>query len=230
MKASVSSSSGIKFTAAGSAGTGKNPFLAGKGKGGSERAKVVENKFGKSIKDERTSPSAERCKSVDRGKGKGKDGVEKDGEWTLEGHTRVMGLLDEKAIGEAEATQGLTQQMEGILEKEELDKELEKQAAADKKKHAEAVGTEAGGDTADGIDGINLQFNKEKEKRRDLEDKVDELKDELGWQRESIAKATHTVSKLVGASLQMAERSDGVTIFIIRKKGQQTSTWFLRRL
>ena len=69
-------------------------------------------------------------------------------------------------------------------------------------------------------------MSSERQKRRDLEDIVDDLKAELGWQRESIAKSTHAISKLASAGLQQAERSDSIAIFVIKKKGQQARGFF----
>ena len=61
-------------------------------------------------------------------------------------------------------------------------------------------------------------MNKEKQKRRDIEDSVDEIRKEQGDQREDIGRATHVIGKLAAASIQQAEKTDGVTIFVIKKK------------
>ena len=183
----------VKFTASTSSASGQNSILAGSiGKGGNQSLNKVNSKFAKA-KEERKSPSAERA------------GTE-DGRMSKEDRHK---LLTEKELADDEEGT-LTQGMEYVLEKDEL----AEQAEADRKRHEAAVGNESGGSWQNDL-------NTEKEKRRDIEDTVDELKKELGWQRESLARNCHTIGKVANAGLQQAERADTVTIFIIKKEGEK---------
>ena len=142
---------------------------------------------------------------------------------TERGEKQSGGLLNQEEIDKADSTQGLsqiplTQTMEGVLEKDELDKQVE----LDRKKHERALG----GDSDDGkniadLESINKTLQREKGIRRDIEDALDEVRKEQGEQREDLSRATHTISKLAAASLQQAEKSDGVIIFVIRRKRKQ---------
>ena len=202
----------VKFTASASNTTGQNPFLAGKGQ--VENAKMVKNaKFGKAAKEEKRSPSSHRGKGV------------------VAEETTTSKLCDTEAIEAATPTQG-----------SELD--LEAKAEADKKRHKSAIdgndndGTEADEKMAEVIkqqqkqegEGENTDFTvlleKERQKRRDVEDSMDELKSELGWQREALARATHSLSKVINSSLQTAERTDQVTIYIAKKKQEKARAFF----
>ena len=127
-------------------------------------------------------------------------------------------LCDEDAIEAATPTQGLTQSLTQAMEVQ-----LEDQAALDKQKHEEAVfGSD--GNAVDG--GWKEGLEKEKSKRRDVEDSVDMLRKEQTEQRDDICKTMHVVGKLAAASLQNAEKSDGITIFVIKKKQQNTRSYF----
>ena len=141
-----------KFVASSCSATGQSPILAGKGGNKSTASNKVHTKFGKA-KEERQSPSAERA-GTDEGK------LSKDDRHKL--------LTEKERADEEEGT--LTQGMEYVLEKDELAEE----ADADRKRHEAAVGNEPFGSWQN-------QLNTEKEKRRDIEDTVDELKKELGW-------------------------------------------------
>jgi len=143
-------------------------------------------------------------------------------------------LCDEEAVNAASPTPGLTPDST-----QSLTQAMEIQLEQDRQKHAETVGTGAG-DTGDRIKvddaetkiteddefNFNLLLEKEKEKRREIEDDVDTIRKEQSGQRDDIVKTMHVVSKLASASLQDAERKDGVTIFIIKKKLQGTKAYF----
>ena len=64
-------------------------------------------------------------------------------------------------------------------------------------------------------------LEKERQKRRDVEDNLDELKSELGWQRETLAKTSFALGKVIQSSLQSAERADAVTVYIVKKKQEK---------
>jgi hypothetical protein len=66
----------------------------------------------------------------------------------------------------------------------------------------------------------------EEEKRRDLADSLEDLKREVGYQREAAARASHTLGKVVNAGLQQAERNDQVTVFVIKKKNKKEPRHF----
>jgi len=127
-------------------------------------------------------------------------------------------LCDEDAIEAATPTQGLTQSLTQAMEVQ-----LEDQAALDKQKHEKAV---FGSDGNAVDDSWKEALEKEKSKRHDVEDSVDMLRKEQTEQRDDICKTMHVVGKLAAASLQNAEKSDGITIFVIKKKQQNTRSYF----
>ena len=224
----------IRMLASNSEETGQNPILAKSKSSGKITASVASSGSVKAAeipvpgikkgqfekaKRETKSPSAERTES---------------------GGSK---LCEQDAIDAAEPTQGLsqiglTQTMEGIVEKEELQAEIAKQAALDKKRHEETIEGGANGGAkldADGgayhdhaaeLDAINNTLKKEKQIRREIEDSLDEIRKEQGGQREDLGRATHVIGKLAAASLQQAEKTDGVTIFVIKKKQQNTREYF----
>ena len=188
--------SGIKFTSSGSSSTGQNPLLV----------KMTKFGKGKDTKEEKRSPSTQRGKSP-------------AGE--------AAGLCDEDAIEAATPTQGVADQ--------ELS--LEQVAEADRKRHKSAID----GDNADATDSaetdekmlakaeevdFNVLLEKERQKRRDVEDALDEVKNEMGWQREALAKATHSLSRVIHSSLQSAERADQITIYVVKKKAEKARAFF----
>ena len=198
----------VKFTASTSSSTGQNPILAGKGQQRSSLVKDV--KFGKT-KEEKRPPSS--------GRGKAATDTEAD---AIEESQK---LCDSQAIAAAAPTP-------------EVDAELEAQVKADKKRHKAAV---------DGIDGTDkdeqmvkkdehdaevaeadfpLLLEKERQKRRDVEDNLDELKSELGWQRETLARTQHALKKVITSSLQSAERKDQVTVYVVKKKSEKARAFF----
>lgn len=188
-----------KFVGSTGSSTGQNPFLAGKGQ---QSTRLGQKKFGKA-KEEKRSPS------TNRGKSDATDATE--------------------AIEAATPTQGTD-----IKVAEEHDElmELEQKADADKKRHKAAID---GNEAADGIkkqeaEEINVDFEhlleKERQKRRDVEDTVDELKSEIGFQRETLARTSFTLGKVVTANLQVAERADAVTIYVVKKKQEKARQFF----
>jgi hypothetical protein len=226
MKHVVQSSGPLKFVSSSSASTGQNAIL---GKG-TATASLVNKKFGKP-KEERKSPSIERGKGREVSVEPAAKADTADGEWTIEGHARLMGLgalvPAVPAAQPGDATQGCTQADSNA---DEL-MELERKADDDKKRHRAVIDGGVKADKDEDEDEKTVQSWKkelevEKEKRRDLADSLDDLKREVGYQREAAARASHTLGKVVNAGLQQAERNDQVTVFVIKKKQERAKAFF----
>jgi len=134
------------------------------------------------------------------------------------------------------ATPGMTQA--GKTEEAEPPDDLmtlEEQASEDAKRHKRALGEveveedkkrrEAEAAAAE-LWTWRKELDKEKDKRRDLEEQMDDLKLEVGFNREACAKATHAIGKLVASQLQEAEKSDQATIMVVKKKSEKMKSFF----
>ena len=192
-----------KFVSSSSAASGQNSILAG----------IKDTKFDKDkAKKERKSPSAERAKVSDAVTD-GKANVEAtDGEWNLAGHAKVMGLEPGKIEVNTEAD-------------DEDMTELERQAHEDKKRHKAAIDGEKA-DIDEGRGSFDAKLERERSKRLDLEESLDEVKREMGYQREAAARTVHTVGKLVQADLQAAEKQDQITVYVVKKKSEKAKAYF----
>lgn len=194
----------IKFTASGSSSTGQNSILAA-----IKMNKPKQDKFGKGkdAKEEKRSPSVQRSKTA-----------------------------AEEAIEAATPTQGVPVAELSIEEKLEADKKKHKGAidgdndAADTAYAQTQADTEADEKMEVKKDGDDMDFDvlleKERRKRREVEDAVDEMKNEISWQREALAKATHSLGRVIQSSLQTAERADQITIFVVKKKTEKARAFF----
>ena len=60
----------------------------------------------------------------------------------------------------------------------------------------------------------------------DLEESLDEIRREVGWQREQAAKTAHTVGKVVQAELQNSEKQDQIIVYVIKKKSEKAKPFF----
>ena len=205
------SMSSIKFVSSSSAATGQNAIL-GKGSGG--QSSLVQGKFGKA-KTERQSPSVERQKAE----------ADSNPEEELKARLDMLG-----------STPGMTQADKAAADKAEAEDELmalEQKAAEDAKRHKRAIegGDGEGGRTKEEQAAAELwswrkDLDVEKEKRRSIEDQLDDLKLEVSYNRESCAKATHVVAKLVTAQLQESEKCDQTTIMVVKKKSEKMKPFF----
>jgi len=191
----------VKFTAAGSSSTGQNSILAA-----IKMNKPSQTKFGKGkdAKEEKRSPSVQRSK-----------------------------ISAEDAIEAATPTQGVSDAEASIDEKLEADKKKHKGAIDGDNADADAAAeanTEADEKMevkkqADDVD-FDVLLEKERRKRREVEDAVDEMKNEISWQREALAKATHSLGRVIQSSLQTAERADQITIYVVKKKTEKARAFF----
>ena len=59
-----------------------------------------------------------------------------------------------------------------------------------------------------------------------MEDATAELKDKMAWQKDTLARCSHTVGKLAVAGIQAGERQDQVTIFAIKQKSEKPRNFF----
>lgn len=135
---------------------------------------------------------------------------------------RQTNLCDEEAVNAAAPTPGHTQ---AAAEAEaSLTQAMEIQLENDKQKHDDFINNKE--EDTEERDYVKRQLEKEKEKRRDVEDSVDMLRREQAGQRDDICKTMHVVKKMATASLQDAEKDDGVTVFVIKKKTQNTRGFF----
>ena len=185
-----SSNAPIKFVGSTSASTGQNAIL---GKGTGLPSNLVTGKFGK--------PKAEKSPSVERQQRTEQQKAEAD--------------TDAEKIELFGATPGMTQKTEAEPPDDLMT--LEEQASEDAKRHKRALGEveveedkkrrEAEAAAAE-LWTWRKELDKEKDKRRDLEEQMDDLKLEVGFNREACAKATHAIGKLVASQLQEAEKSD----------------------
>ena len=143
--------SAIKFVGSTSAASGQNAILAG----------VKNTKFGKT-KSERKSPSAERADKADKADDDKADKADTDGEWNLTEHAKIMARHIEGTDGKIEANTDADEDMT----------ELERQASEDKKRHKAAID----GDGDRGSSNLDAKLEKERCRRLDLEESLDEVK------------------------------------------------------
>jgi hypothetical protein len=203
----VSSNGPIKFVASSSAATGQNAIL---GKGAGAQSSLVQGKFGKT--------KAEKSPSVERQ-------AKKDEENKVADQPPVLMF---PPVG---PTPGMTQDKREDEDDDDL-MSLEQKAAEDAKRHKRAIEREADDgrtkqeDAAAELWAWRKDLDAEKDKRRSMEDQIDDLKLEVGFNREACAKATHVVGKLLAAQLQEAEKNDQTTIMVVKKKQEKMKAFF----
>ena len=68
---------------------------------------------------------------------------------------------------------------------------------------------------------MDERLEKERNRRLEIEESMDELRREVGWQREHAARTAHTVGKIVHSELQSSERQDQIIVYLVKKKAEQ---------
>jgi hypothetical protein len=198
----------IKFVPSSSSATGQNAIL-GKGNGAPN---LVQGKFGKAKAEK--SPSVERL-------------AKQEVAATAAEAAAAADIVAGDNVDRFGATPGHTQAVP--LEVDDL-MSLEQKAADDAKRHKRAIEGDVGKtkeeEAAAELWSWRKDLDLEQQKRRDLEDQLDDLKLEVGYNREACAKTTHVVGKMLIAQLQEAEKNDQTTIMVVKKRSEKMRAFF----